>query len=72
MTEQEVLGGLLLGALVVGYFLPTIIAGARSHRQTMAIVALNVPGGWTGIGWLVALVWSCTASVTAEATASRN
>lgn len=44
-------------ALMV-YFLPTIIAGGRGHRNTTAIVLLNVFLGWTFLGWVVALVWS--------------
>ena len=47
--------------LLVIYFLPAIIASVRSHRQTMAIVVLNLLLGWTLIGWVVAIVWACTA-----------
>ena len=44
-----------LGAL---YMLPSGLAYARKHRNRNAVVALNVLGGWTVIGWVVALVWS--------------
>jgi Superinfection immunity protein len=40
------------------YFLPTIIAFARSKRDTTAILLLNIFLGWTMIGWIVALVWA--------------
>jgi len=40
------------------YFLPTIIAVATRKRQRLAIILLNIFGGWTGIGWLVALIWA--------------
>jgi len=40
------------------YFLPSILALARSKRDTMAIVLLNFFLGWTMIGWIVALVWA--------------
>jgi hypothetical protein len=43
-----------------GYFLPTIVARMRQHRQTLAIGMLNLFAGWTFIGWVVALVWACT------------
>lgn len=42
----------------VMYFLPSIIALARSKRDITAIVLLNSFLGWTMIGWLVALVWA--------------
>jgi hypothetical protein len=40
------------------YFLPSIVAFARSKRDTAAIVLLNFFLGWTVIGWVVALVWA--------------
>jgi hypothetical protein len=43
--------------------LPTIIATRRRHRQTLAIIVLNILGGWTGILWVIAVVWACTADV---------
>jgi hypothetical protein len=44
------------------YLLPTFIAACRGHHNTMAICVLNVLAGWTLIGFLIALVWSCTAT----------
>jgi hypothetical protein len=40
------------------YFLPTIIAAVRHHRNTLAIFLINFFLGWTFIGWIGALVWS--------------
>jgi hypothetical protein len=40
------------------YFLPSIIALARSKRDVVAIVLLNFFLGWTAIGWIVALIWA--------------
>jgi hypothetical protein len=40
------------------YFLPTIIAVARSKRDIGAILVLNLFLGWTLIGWVIALVWA--------------
>jgi hypothetical protein len=49
--------------LFILYLLPALIAGRRRHRQKLAITVLNILAGWTAIGWLVALVWACTADV---------
>ena len=40
------------------YFLPTILAFARSKRDAGAILVLNFFLGWTFIGWIVSLVWA--------------
>lgn len=55
-----VVGILGLAVLLGFYFLPTIIAVMRGHRQTVPILLLNLFLGWTLIGWVVALVWSAT------------
>ncbi len=44
------------------YFVPTVIAGARHHHQTGAILVLNLLLGWTLLGWIAALVWAFTAT----------
>jgi hypothetical protein len=38
--------------------LPTLIAFRRGHEHQVAITFLNLLTGWTGIGWIVALVWA--------------
>jgi len=43
------------------YFLPSIIALARSKRNTLSIFLLNFFLGWTLVGWVVALVWAMKA-----------
>jgi hypothetical protein len=48
----------IFGFGFVMYFLPSIVALARSKRDTMAITMLNFFLGWTMIGWVVALVWA--------------
>ncbi len=40
------------------YFLPTI--AGRKKRNRYAIFVLNLFLGWTGIGWIIALVWALT------------
>lgn len=66
------LGGLIAGAgglfcfacycLMVLLFelIPTWIALARKHPNTVPIFLVNFFLGWTCIGWFVALVWSFT------------
>ncbi|WP_429911133.1 superinfection immunity protein [Glycocaulis sp.] len=51
----------ILVLLLVGHFLPTIIAVARGHHNGFAIFLTNLLLGWTLIGWVVALIWSTTA-----------
>ena len=54
--------GLLEISLVVlifaGYFLPTLIAFLRQHKNKLAIFLLNLLLGWTVLGWVGSLVWS--------------
>jgi len=52
----------LVAIIVALYFIPTIIALLRGHRQTVAIGALNLLLGWTVLGWVGSLVWSLTNS----------
>ncbi|CAL9960417.1 immunity to superinfection [Vibrio phage K165] len=40
--------------------LPIIIAKGNNHYQFTAIAACNIIGLFTGIFWLVALIWSLT------------
>jgi len=40
------------------YFLPSIVALARSKRNTLSIFLLNFFLGWTLVGWVVALMWA--------------
>lgn len=53
-------GGALLLILIAIYFLPSIVAFNRSHRNRWPITILNFFLGWTLIGWVAALVWSAT------------
>jgi hypothetical protein len=45
---------------LAAYFLPTIVAVARGHHNAFAILLLNLLLGWTGLGWIFALVWAVT------------
>jgi hypothetical protein len=48
----------IFGFGFVFYFLPSIIAFARSKRDAVSILVLNFFLGWTAIGWVIALVWA--------------
>jgi len=48
----------IFGFGFVLYFLPTIVAFARSKRDAVSILVLNLLLGWTAIGWVIALVWA--------------
>ena len=53
------------GFLLALYFLPSIIAMARSKRDALAIFLLNLFLGFTGVGWIVALIWAAKQDVPA-------
>jgi hypothetical protein len=53
----------IFGSMFVFYFLPSIVAFARSKRDSASILILNLLLGWTAIGWVIALVWSLKADV---------
>ena len=44
------------------YFLPFALVKYRKHRQSDAILLTNLFLGWTGLGWIAALIWSATAT----------
>lgn len=46
--------------IIIGtiYFLPTIIAIARGHKQTVPIFSINLLLGTTLVFWVVAFVWA--------------
>jgi hypothetical protein len=41
------------------YFLPTLIG--RHKADAIGIFIVNLLFGWTVIGWIIALIWACTA-----------
>lgn len=51
-------GLLFLIMMGVIYFIPSVIANNRKHRQFTAIFILNLFFGWTLIGWVGALIWA--------------
>lgn len=49
---------LLMTAL---YFLPTILA--HNKRDFAGIFLVNFFFGWTVIGWVIAMIWACSAEI---------
>jgi hypothetical protein len=61
--NESMLGGVLVIAIIVFlfiYMLPYLVANNRDHNDQLAIGIFNLFFGWTGLFWLLALVWSCT------------
>ena len=50
------LGVILLGATV--YFIPSIVARSKKHKNFSALLVLNIFLGVTYVGWVIALVWA--------------
>lgn len=54
--------GLLVWALIILlYWMPTVVAVLRGHRQVGSILIINCFLGWTFIGWAVALAMALSA-----------
>ena len=48
-----------LAVLLAFYFLPYFIARAKNHPNRRAIFWVNLLLSWSGVGWIVALIWAC-------------
>ncbi len=57
------MGWFLFAMAAAIYFIPCWVAISRKHRSQLAIGVLNILLGWTVLGWILALVWSCTSNV---------
>ena len=49
---------MIIVACMAIYFIPTIIAIKRKHEYKTIIFILNIFGGWTGILWVISLIWA--------------
>ena len=60
MDQFAIILSSIIGVIVIliSYFIPTIIALIRKHRDVMAIFILNLFLGWSLIGWIISLVWA--------------
>ena len=63
--EAVLLLSFLLVAAVL-YFLPTMMAFGREHRDANRICVLNLFLGWTLLGWIVFCVWALTNNLAKE------
>jgi hypothetical protein len=45
--------------LTLLYFMPTIVG--HNHRNVLSTFLVNFFLGWTVIGWIVAMIWACSA-----------
>jgi hypothetical protein len=52
--------GIILAILVLLYFMPFLVAAGRDHHNAGAIGVTNLFLGWTGLGWVIALIWAST------------
>lgn len=55
---EVVIGALMMTVAFLVYSAPAHVAAYRRHNHGIAIALLNIFGGWTCIGWIVAIVWS--------------
>lgn len=53
---QMAVVGITMVMVLVLYLLPTIVAVKRNSPHTVAVVLINFFFGFSGIGWIVALV----------------
>lgn len=52
-------GGMILFLVALSlYFLPSIVARARNHRNCGGVFILNLVFGWTLVGWVASLIWA--------------
>ncbi|MCU0617688.1 MAG: superinfection immunity protein [Gemmatimonadaceae bacterium] len=49
-------GAVIIVALVLLYFLPSMLAWSRKSQRRWKITAINALLGWTVIGWIVSMV----------------
>ena len=58
MQELSYIELLIITLIFAVYFLPSLVAFLRQHKNRLAIFLLNLLLGWTGFGWVSSLVWS--------------
>jgi len=69
--EGSVVAGFVVLAFIafsiVMYFLPIFVAGLRGKSEgQLGIFLITVFGGWTGVLWLVCLIWAFTGRTKAD------
>ncbi len=58
MQSFSLLEMMLIIVIIVLYFLPSLVAYFRQHRNIPAIFVLNLLLGWSVLGWVGSLIWS--------------
>ena len=58
-----VLATLILTLCIVFYFLPSIAALSRQHNNFIPIFITNLFFGFSGIGWIICVIWAFTNNV---------
>jgi len=59
MSIIEVIPALVIFAIFIFlYFVPSVIAYKRTHRNFLAIFVLNLFLGTTFVGWVGAFIWA--------------
>jgi len=58
MSEQTIWVLMIVFVVLPVYFIPTILAFKRSHRNKVAIGFLNLFLGWTLLVWVGSFVWA--------------
>ena len=56
-------GFLFLSSLAFFYFIPSMIASVRRHKNTMSIFIVNLFLGWTFLAWVVCIAWAFSSHV---------
>jgi len=62
MNGNEGVVILMIAVAGIIYFAPTFIAVKRDHPNMTSILLLNLFLGWSFIGWVIALIWSFSAT----------
>jgi Kef-type K+ transport system membrane component KefB len=57
-AAQLMVGLLIVAAVLAVYFLPTLIAVNRGHRNAGPIFVINLFLAWTFVIWVIVLAWS--------------
>jgi hypothetical protein len=65
IARRQWINGISIIAGNIGFFLymlPSVVGSCRAHHSQPAITMLNLLLDWTLLGWVLALVWACTAT----------
>lgn len=62
-SSLGLLAGPLFVAVLAAYWLPTLVAYLRQMPNVAPIALVNGLLGWSGIGWIIALVMACSQRV---------